>query len=428
MKFACDPRKLRQWLADVEKFYHSSLLGGLGPNIPVQTTRSDTMHTLPIQSVEVNTSKGSASIPLRGESQIKWGSVTKILPDKPRTWREAVGQLLLCDRATAGPRRVDWPSHRNGKAYWNRTRKWAKVEFVPRRFGGFGLWQSICDQSVRRRSTGYQPTYHMLSQGGVCGRVVSAAYNMEEPTVIRPLGYLADDCQRVVNLRNYAPQVGPAVARPTIIIAVGSSMDAGKTTMASSIIHGLVQSGNRVNAGKLTGTACVKDLLSMSDAGATQVMDFNHVGFASTFKSSHEELHAICDTMISSLSQSSPDYLVLEIADGIIQKETQSVISYLQECNLCDHFCLAVHDALAAPACVDILRRGWGIVPTLLSGMVTISPLSTAEAAGLVSMPCVTRDELASRDVERFFCSAFASSHLDSRFVTGFSQAHVGNG
>ncbi len=426
MKFACDPRKLRQWLADVEKFYHSSLLGGLGPNIPVQTTRSDTMHTLPIQSVEVNTSKGSASIPLRGESQIKWGSVTKILPDKPRTWREAVGQLLLCDRAPQAHdvligQVIEMGRHTGIELENGRKSNLYLGDLVALAFGN-----RYATNQYEGEVPGYQPTYHMLSQGGVCGRVVSAAYNMEEPTVIRPLGYLADDCQRVVNLRNYAPQVGPAVARPTIIIAVGSSMDAGKTTMASSIIHGLVQSGNRVNAGKLTGTACVKDLLSMSDAGATQVMDFNHVGFASTFKSSHEELHAICDTMISSLSQSSPDYLVLEIADGIIQKETQSVISYLQECNLCDHFCLAVHDALAAPACVDILRRGWGIVPALLSGMVTISPLSTAEAAGLVSMPCVTRDELASGDVERFFCSAFASSHLDSRFVTGFSQAHVG--
>ncbi len=383
------------------------------------------MHTLPIQSIEVMTANGLASMPLRGESPIKWGSVTKILSDKPLNWREASSQLLPCDR--------DPQAHDVLLGYVMEMGRHTGIELDNGRKSSLYLGDLVALAFGNRYATNQyegevpscQPTYHMLSQGGVCGRVVTAAYNMGEPTVIQPLGYLADDFQQVVNLRNFAPQPKHTAAQPKIIVAVGSSMDAGKTTMASSIIHGLVQAGNRVNAGKLTGTACVKDLLSMSDAGAMEVMDFNHVGFASTFKASHSELQTICDTMISSLSEASPDYLVLEIADGIIQKETQAVISYLQARELCDHYCLAVHDALAAPACLDILRSGWGIVPTLLSGMVTISPLSTAEAAGLVSMPCVTRDELASSGVEQFFRPKVSSGHLHSRFITGFSQAAV---
>ena len=384
------------------------------------------MDTLPIQSIEVMSARGLTSIPLRAESPIKWGSVTKILSDKPRTWRELAGQLLPCDREPQAHdvmigHVMEMGRHTGIELDNGRKSNLYLGDLVALAFGN-----RYATNQYEGEVPGYQSTYHMLSQGGVCGRVVSAAFNMSSPTVIQPLGYLADEFHQVVNLRNYAPQVQPATARPIIIVAVGSSMDAGKTTMASSIIHGLVQAGNRVNAGKLTGTACVKDLLAMSDAGAMRVMDFNHVGFASTFKSSREELHAICDTMISELSQSAPDFLVLEIADGIIQKETQAVISYLQACELCDHFCLAVHDALAAPACVDILRSGWGIVPTLLSGMVTISPLSTAEAAGLVSMPCVTRDELASDDVERYFLPQFTASHLSSGLASQLSQANVG--
>ena len=384
------------------------------------------MHTLQIQSIEVMTAKGLTTIPLRAETPIKWGSVTKILPGKARTWRDVAGQLLSCNRAPEAHdvligQVMEMGRHRGIELDSGRKSSLYLGDLVALAFGN-----RYATNQYEGQVPGYQPTYHMLSQGGVCGRVVSAAYNMEAPTVIKPLGYLADEFQRVVNLRDYAPHAPKATARPTIIVAVGSSMDAGKTTMASSIIHGLVQAGNRVNAGKLTGTACVKDLLSMSDAGANQVMDFNHVGFASTFKSSLEELRAICDTMIATLSQGSPDFVVLEIADGIIQAETQMVISYLQASGLCDHFCLAVHDALAAPACVDILRSRWGIVPTLLSGMVTISPLSTAEAARLVSMPCVTRDELASADVENLFVAKLGNNHVQHRSSTEFNQAAVG--
>ena len=50
-------------------------------------------------------------------------------------------------------------------------------------------------------------------------------------------------------------------------------MNAGKTTTASQLVHSLSTAGFRVAAGKLTGTACRKDLNSMDDAGAVAVLD-----------------------------------------------------------------------------------------------------------------------------------------------------------
>ena len=73
------------------------------------------------------------------------------------------------------------------------------------------------------------------------------------------------------------PSPRPAPCPPTVLL-IGTSMSAGKTTSAKTIIRVLRRLGLRVAGAKLTGVARYSDILAMADAGAEMVMDFVDAG------------------------------------------------------------------------------------------------------------------------------------------------------
>lgn len=235
-------------------------------------------------------------------------------------------------------------------------------------------------------------TCHMLSVGGVCGRVVGKAPMMGEPTRLRPLGYVVDGAGERVNLRRYGRM--PALApKTTTVVVVGSSMDSGKTTAACAIVHGLARSGRRVCAGKITGTGSAKDILLMRDAGAYRTLAFTDIGHASTAGASYDELVNLADSIRSNLAVHSPDYVVLEIADGIVQRETHMLLEYFAKRGDVDHFVYCCCDTLGVPLGIDRLTR-LGLRVTVVSGMVTVSPLAASEARLVTDVAVASIDEL----------------------------------
>lgn len=67
-----------------------------------------------------------------------------------------------------------------------------------------------------------------------------------------------------------------------VILIIGTSMSAGKTTTGKVIVHQLKEKGYRVAAIKLTGAARYRDVLSLGDAGADYIYDFVDAGLPST--------------------------------------------------------------------------------------------------------------------------------------------------
>ncbi len=342
--------------------------------------------------------------PPADNSLVHWGSLTASLPDRPARWG-ALRQRLV-------PVRRDPTAHDVLVARIAQIGRHSGIELDTGRKARFFVGDVIVGAFGNRYATKQflgevpklQDTYDMLSQGGVIGRVLSAPAQFSEPTVLEPLGFLADADGVVINLRRFGLRPSPATARRVrTILMVGSSMDSGKTTMAASLIHGLAHAGCRVHAGKVTGTACVKDLNRMRDAGAARVVDFARVGFASTAGVAESELHDLAETLVSYLSLDDPDYLVLEIADGLIQRETRLLMDFFTARGLVDDVCLAVHDVMAAPAGLELLQTQWGVTPTVVSGAATASPLSTSELRSVTEIPCLTAQELSIPSVKSMF-------------------------
>lgn len=220
---------------------------------------------------------------------------------------------------------------------------------------------------------------HLVAGGGVAARVTSRHAGIKPATQIEVIGTLVRGDGRALNLADFVT-VQPSRLRPARVIAVvGSSMNAGKTTTVSGLVHGLTRAGFRVGAAKLTGTGSGGDLWSMRDAGAALAVDFTDAGHASTFGVAPEELGRITRSLLGHLHGAAADIAVVEIADGLLQSETAQLVENGHRNSWFDGFVFAAADAMgAAFGCEWLAARR--IAPLAVSGLVSASPLALREA------------------------------------------------
>jgi hypothetical protein len=241
---------------------------------------------------------------------------------------------------------------------------------------------------------------HIVGIGGVCGEVVSMNTRMTEPTVIEWLGRLAGADGEPLHLSSFripsarVPRAGFA----TTILSLGASMNSGKTTTAAQMIHSLAAAGHRVAAAKLTGTACVKDPNLLRDAGAVAVLDFTHAGHPSTAGCSLEELLETATRLRAALEAHDPEFVVLEIADGIVQRETAMMLADDAFRASIDAVTFAGPDALSCDAGVRRLRGlGYDVIAT--AGIVANGRLGIQEVESACGIRCVNGEAILAGDL-----------------------------
>jgi hypothetical protein len=230
----------------------------------------------------------------------------------------------------------------------------------------------------------------LAAAGGLASRVINtnAIFAGEDspPTRIQPLGVFMGADGLPVNLEDYA--IRPAAARRAIpvICVFGASMNAGKTTTAASIMHGLARQGRVVGAAKVTGTCAGGDLWTFRDHGAVETVDFTDAGHATTYLADVDRLAAQAHDLVGTLQARGCDVAVIEVADGIFQRETSALLRHRVFRQLVDHWVFA---AESAPG----ILSGWqyarelDIPLAVMSGAVTASPLAMREASRFVSVP-----------------------------------------
>jgi hypothetical protein len=351
-----------------------------------------TMKTLPIQAEGYFV---ESSLPLSAEAlaQAKFGFTTRrvCLADLVMLVYGSItpraGDLVLAKIVKVGEHsRIQWPSGRRAMlfpgdeivvAYGNR--------YAPDQF------EAIVPDSLSE--------CHLVASGGVAGKVLSRHGGLKSPTVIKPIGLLGDAYGKPINLDRYRlPKVHSVQKRATIIAVAGTSMNAGKTTAAAHLIKGLVRAGCRVAAVKITGTGAGNDLWMYQDAGAAPTLDFTDVGHASTYRASSLEILECFTTLLAHAQVPGITHVVLEVADGLLQRETASLLQSSAYRNMVDGTIFCASDALGAAAGVEWLeQRAVGVLA--VSGVVSASPLGSTEARNATRLPVFTREELADAEV-----------------------------
>jgi hypothetical protein len=238
----------------------------------------------------------------------------------------------------------------------------------------------------------------LLSMGGLCGLVQSKYATIAEPTKLRSIGAIGDAQGRPLRLRNFALLPVSATSQPRVIVVCGTSMDAGKTYTAISLVVGLRRQGQRVAAIKLTGTVSGRDTWNLLDAGARPTLDFVDGGFPSTYLCSLESLLQLYTLLLAHTASQGAECVVVEIADGLLQEETAALLQCPAFATSVSGWVLATSDPLAATGGVGVFRD-WGIEPLAISGLISMSPLAMREARAATGINCVTADELRRGDL-----------------------------
>jgi hypothetical protein len=170
-------------------------------------------------------------------------------------------------------------------------------------------------------------------------------------------------------------------------------MNSGKTTTAGTLARALSRANFSVAAGKITGTAAGKDGRFYEACGARPVLDFTSAGYPSTYMLALEELLGVYDSILSNLRGSNPDYIILEIADGIFQRETRMLLESAEFRQSADHVFFAAGDSLSAESGVRLVRE-YGLPLRATAGSITQSPLASREAEEALGMPCMSIERL----------------------------------
>jgi len=240
---------------------------------------------------------------------------------------------------------------------------------------------------------------HLVAAGGIAARMLSKNAKTRNPTRIRPLGLLADLYGMRLNVNDWRIDSGPfPKPLPPVIVVAGTAMNAGKTTAAVRLIRGLVRAGKRVGAAKVTGTGAGGDYWQMKDAGACEVVDFTDAGYASTYQLAPQEIEKVFLRLLSHLGSLKTDVIVVEVADGVLQAETATLLASQGFSYYCDKLIFAASDAMGAVAGVQWLQSK-GLNVHAVSGALTASPLAVRETSTALGLPVLSKQGLSDPSV-----------------------------
>jgi hypothetical protein len=208
----------------------------------------------------------------------------------------------------------------------------------------------------------------------VLGTVLEFPYLGERIGVPARAGETTLDADAILNMNGV----------PVVALA-GTCMDSGKTAAACAIVGRLRHLGLKVAACKATGVSLRRDVLAMEDAGATETMIFSDLGVVTT---TAENGPALTRSLLSGLSVSRPDVIVLELGDGLLG--AYGVAAILADEKIREAFTavvLCANDPVSAWGGAKILRDEYGIEPAVVTGPATDNDVGVQQIAERMSLP-----------------------------------------
>jgi hypothetical protein len=224
----------------------------------------------------------------------------------------------------------------------------------------------------------------VLNLGGVIGVCISGSPVVGKPLLCEVMGSVLRDGE-IVSIRRELPPPPEKLPDVPLILVEGTCMSSGKTAAAATICGKLNQRGYRVNGAKLTGVACLRDLLNMEDHGAVRTMSFLDMGLPSTVGATN--IAGIARTLLAELASDKPDVIVAELGDGIIGYygvneilKDQEILSKAKAHVMC------ANDLVGAWGAVELMKS-WGIEIDVLAGPATDNEVGAGYAAKELRLP-----------------------------------------
>lgn len=165
---------------------------------------------------------------------------------------------------------------------------------------GVGDWQAVGDDLEM----------DALTAAGLLGKATSTSPLLPDLMQIEYCGHIQRSGKKL-GMRDFITPITPRALDMPVILLIGTSMSAGKTTSGQVIIRALSYLGLNVVGAKLTGAARFRDVLSFRDAGASDIFDFVDAGLPSTV-CPKAEFRTAMKNLLSRIAATGADVLVAE--------------------------------------------------------------------------------------------------------------------
>jgi hypothetical protein len=230
-----------------------------------------------------------------------------------------------------------------------------------------------------------------LTAAGLFGKVTSLSPFLSAPMRLQYEGHALRDGHKLTMRASLAPIDIIDFDIPVILI-VGTSMSAGKTTSGRIIVHLLSQMGLKVVGAKLTGAARYRDMLSFQDAGASAVFDFVDAGLPSSAVDEASYREAL-PYLLSLIARERPDVLVAEAGASPLEPYNGEIAKEM----IRDHVrfkLLCAQDPYAVVGVQQAFRRR----PDLVAGGAANTTAAIALVQKLSGLPALNLMDPASRE------------------------------
>jgi hypothetical protein len=249
-----------------------------------------------------------------------------------------------------------------------------------------------------------QEFVELFSKGGVIGDVKTQSQLIGVPTKIKVLGYVCDSAGNITNTTNHVLVTTKSFKsnknRAKLILCVGTTMNSGKTHAAAACCYAISSMGKSSRAAKITGTASLKDILLMNDCGADHVVDFTYFGYPSTYMMEKAKLLEMFRTFDGKYGNNPKNYIVVEFADGIFQRETTMLLKIPEIQERIHKLIFCAPDSIAVFGGIQALKDKFSLTPDAISGLCSSSPLAIREIKEFTDIPILQSME---KDYKKIF-------------------------
>lgn len=176
--------------------------------------------------------------------------------------------------------------------------------------GALGVRHATLEATGDWREVGDDLRMDLLTAAGLFGRLTSLSPMLGSLTALAYRGHVVRDGRRL-GMRDFVAGIEPRPYETPTILIIGTSMSAGKTTAARTLVRRLFRDGRRVAGAKLTGAGRYRDILAMRDAGASGIVDFVDAGLPSTVCPG-SRFHDAAAWMLSRIEAMDADVAVIE--------------------------------------------------------------------------------------------------------------------
>lgn len=255
-----------------------------------------------------------------------------------------------------------------------RDGRMAAVAVGDRVVGALGHRAATLEAVGSWRDVGHDGRMHLMTAAGLLGRVTSQSTLIAPAVEVAYVGHALRG-GTVVRMDEALPPRPPVELRAPVVLLVGTSMAAGKTTSGRVVVRALKQRGYRVVAAKLTGAGRYRDVLALGDAGADAILDFVDVGLPSTVVDAATYRDRL-DLLLRLIAAQEPDVVVAEAGASPLEpyqgELAMAALDGLVACTV-----LAAFDPYAVAGVIDGFGRG--------ADLVTGPAASTSAAIELVA-------------------------------------------